>query len=339
MINKDSIVTAYDEHLTLVEWLQKVETALDNAVLTNLGIAKLSDQGNVATYQVTATFADNTTIVSDTFTLPSTNIVTAFSNLTALVNEFDDRITDNTNDVASIINIIDIGNDKIKASTLQNSINGSDGVIVDVDATNDKLEIHLSAELQAKLARVLLTPSSAPTTRKVVTIDTNGAQDNVDGTELTTLMSNIVDSQGRKRFVEGTFTNLSSIEVTEKYNKWSLCGSHLMCVIAVLIPAGTFKLSQLLFKMANYPSWLNNKLIAITATDPSNWGYVSFVKGTIVNTAWGAIPTETTPFVWDKGNVEGHGFAMYIKGMSSEDITITEAKIIRVQFDFVIDTD
>lgn len=339
MINKDSIVTAYDEHLTLVEWLQKVEKALDNAVLINLGIAKLSDQGNIATYQVTATFADNTTIVSNTFTLPSTNIVTAFDNLTVLVNDFDTRITDNTNDVASIIDIIDIGNDKIKASTLQNSINNSDEVIVDIDETNDKLEIHLSDELQAKLARVLLKPSSAPTTRKVVTIDTNGAQDNVDGTELTTLMGNIVDSNGNKRFVEGTFTNLSSIEVTEKYNKWSLCGTHLMGVIAVLIPAGTFKLSQLLFKMSNYPSWLNSKLVAINATNPSNWGSVSFVKGTIVNTAWGAIPTETTPFVWQKGDVENHGFGNYINGVSSADITITEAKIIRVQFDFVIDTD
>ena len=102
MINKDSIVTAYDEHLTLVEWLQKVENALNNAVLTNLGIAKLNDKNNVATYQVTATFADNTTIVSDTFTLPSTDIVTAFGNLTTLVNGFDTRINHNTADIANL---------------------------------------------------------------------------------------------------------------------------------------------------------------------------------------------------------------------------------------------
>lgn len=109
MINKDSIVTAYDEHLTLVEWLQKVENALNNAVLTNLGIAKLSDKDNVATYQVTATFADNTTIVSDTFTLPSTDIVTAFSNLTALVNGFDTRITQNTADIDNVKSSVNTG--------------------------------------------------------------------------------------------------------------------------------------------------------------------------------------------------------------------------------------
>lgn len=102
MINKDSIVTAYDEHLTLVEWLQKVENALNNAVLTNLGIAKLSDKNNIATYQVTATFADNTTIVSNTFTLPSTDIVTAFKNLTTLVSGFDTRINRNTADIVNL---------------------------------------------------------------------------------------------------------------------------------------------------------------------------------------------------------------------------------------------
>jgi hypothetical protein len=109
MINKDSIVTAYDEHLTLVEWLQKVETALNNAVLTNLGIAKLSDKDNVATYQVTAIFADNTTIISDTFTLPSTDIVTAFSNLTTLVNGFDSRITQNTADIDNVKSSVNTG--------------------------------------------------------------------------------------------------------------------------------------------------------------------------------------------------------------------------------------
>lgn len=117
MINKDSIVTAYDEHLTLVEWLQKVEAALNNAVLTNLGIAKLSDQNNVATYQVTATFADNTTIVSNAFTLPSTDIVTAFRNLTTLVNGFDTRITQNMADIAKNTADIEKKQDTITSST------------------------------------------------------------------------------------------------------------------------------------------------------------------------------------------------------------------------------
>lgn len=55
-------------------------------------------------------------------------------------------IAKNTNNVASILTLIDIDNAKINPSTLENSIDGSDDVIVDVN--NDKLAIHLSDELQ-----------------------------------------------------------------------------------------------------------------------------------------------------------------------------------------------
>lgn len=324
MINNDSIVTAYDEHLTLVEWLQKVEKALDNAVLTNLGIAKLSDQGNVATYQVTATFADNTTIVSNAFTLPSTNIVTAFDNLTALVNGFDDRITDNTNDVASIIDIIDIGNDKIKASTLQNSINGSDEVIVDIDATNEKLEIHLSAELQAKLARVLLKPSSAPTTRKVVTIDTNGAQDNIDPTELPALMNNIVDSQGNKRFVEGDIT-MNIIEgITQTYGKWSLSGTHLMIVFAGTFENGVSLPVNIDLVSFTLPTWILNKIIPV-------WG--NFY-----------IENKNTPCYADDWSSQSVSMVLRKVGdridiRSTSAVNFTAKRNFHIQYDLLIDND
>lgn len=324
MINNDSIVTAYDEHLTLVEWLQKVEKALDNAVLTNLGIAKLSDQGNIATYQVTATFADNTTIVSNTFTLPSTNIVTAFDNLTALVNNFDTRITDNTNDVASIIDIIDIGNDKIKASTLQNSINGSDEVIVDIDATNDKLEIHLSAELQAKLARVLLKPSSAPSTRKVVTIDTNGAQDNVDGTELTTLMTNIVDSQGNKRFIEGNGVAVTAVDgLTLTYNKWSLSGSHIMFVLVGTFANATELAINTDLVSFTLPTWLLNKIIPV-------WGI------NIENKTFSAYANDWS---FQNGIVALRKIDNKIFIRATSAVTFTAERSFRIQFDLLIDSE
>ena len=332
MINKKSVATAYDEHLTLVEWLQAVENALDNAVLTNLGIAKLSDHGNVATYRVTATFADNTTIVSDTFTLPSTDIVTAFNDLTALVNGFDDRITDNTNDVASIIDIIDIGNDKIKASTLQNSINGSDEVIVDIDETNDKLEIHLSDELQAKLARVLLKPSSAPSTRKVVTIDTNGAQDNVDGTELTTLMDNIVDSHGNKRFVEG---NISlSLALDNSYNlvygKWSLSGTHLMIVLAVKCTTNNSILAGAWFNETTFmPNYIYNKIYSSSVIVGGTRNLVSINQPLAIRNS--AI-INGPKFFLQKSNGG-------LQIVSFDDFTFSTDDYLRIQFDLLIDSE
>ena len=69
MINNDSVVTAYDEHLTLVEWLQKIEKLLANGGLKSTA---LNDKGN-ATFSLTLTFNDDTTITSPDMTLTSVN--------------------------------------------------------------------------------------------------------------------------------------------------------------------------------------------------------------------------------------------------------------------------
>ena len=69
MINNDSVVTAYDEHLTLVEWLQKVEVLLKNGGLKE---TTLNDKGN-ATFSLTLVFNDGSKIESNAMTLKSVN--------------------------------------------------------------------------------------------------------------------------------------------------------------------------------------------------------------------------------------------------------------------------
>jgi hypothetical protein len=81
MINNDSVVTAYDEHLTLVEWLQKVEVLLKNGGLKE---TTLNDKGN-ATFSLTLTFNDGTKLESNAMTLTSVNEALASVN-TALTN-------------------------------------------------------------------------------------------------------------------------------------------------------------------------------------------------------------------------------------------------------------
>ena len=81
MINNDSVVTAYDEHLTLVEWLQKVEVLLKNGGLKE---TTLNDKGN-ATFSLTLTFNDGSKIESNAMTLKSVNEA-----LTALNSDFED---------------------------------------------------------------------------------------------------------------------------------------------------------------------------------------------------------------------------------------------------------
>lgn len=61
MINKQTIISAYDEKLTLVQWLKLVNKALDEAVLKNVEIAQ---RGN-ATFVFVFTFQDGTKLESN----------------------------------------------------------------------------------------------------------------------------------------------------------------------------------------------------------------------------------------------------------------------------------
>ena len=95
MINNDSIVTAYDEHLTLVEWLQKVEVLLKNGGLKE---TILNDKGN-ATFSLTLVFNDGTKLESNAMTLKSVNealtsVNTALRNLTLDLGTATHRIDD-----------------------------------------------------------------------------------------------------------------------------------------------------------------------------------------------------------------------------------------------------
>ena len=95
MINNDSVVTAYDEHLTLVEWLQKVEVLLKNSGLKE---TILNDKGN-ATFSLTLVFNDGSKIESNAMTLTSVNtaltsVNTALRNLTLDLDTATQRIDD-----------------------------------------------------------------------------------------------------------------------------------------------------------------------------------------------------------------------------------------------------
>lgn len=95
MINNDSVVTAYDEHLTLVEWLQKVEVLLKNGGLKE---TTLNDKGN-ATFSLTLVFNDGSKIESNAMTLASVNtaltsVNTALTNLSLDLTTATQRIDD-----------------------------------------------------------------------------------------------------------------------------------------------------------------------------------------------------------------------------------------------------
>lgn len=66
MINKDTILSVYDDKLTLQEWLAEVKDALENAVLTS---AEIVDEGTNY-YHFVFTFEDDSTITTSSFEMP-----------------------------------------------------------------------------------------------------------------------------------------------------------------------------------------------------------------------------------------------------------------------------
>lgn len=179
----------------------------------------------------------------------------------------------------------------------------------------------------------LALPTTAPATRKVVTIDTNGAQDNVDPTELPTLMSNIVDSHGNKRFIEGDINltqQFSNLGITKLYGKWSLSGTHLMIVIAINIPANVTTPVNGIICIINFPGYIKDKLIGL-------WDTTLDIKNFMVRnaTAWylnsGLNLKDVTMYTLSDGRI--------VIQTSASRITTEVQSTCRIQFDFLIDSD
>lgn len=55
-------------------------------------------------------------------------------------------------------------------------LKGSESIVIDVDESGDFIDIHLDADIAAKLGRVLVTPMSAPASVSLVAVDTSNAQ-------------------------------------------------------------------------------------------------------------------------------------------------------------------
>lgn len=93
-----------------------------------------------------------------------------------------------------------------------------------------------------------------------------------------TNIQDIVDSIGRKRFIEGDIDLIGTPEgITKSYGKWALSGTHLLIVLAGEIANETVITSGLYAKLTNLPQWIFEKIIPIfeTSVDRSNvtlWG-------------------------------------------------------------------
>lgn len=74
-------------------------------------------------------------------------------------------------------------------------------------------------------------------------------------------LANIVDEEGHNRFIEGDIDSTSLPNLTLKYGKWSLSGTHLMIVLALEVPSGTT--TAVINKEIKLPQWVIDKIVPV----------------------------------------------------------------------------
>lgn len=190
MILKDTILSAFTDRGTLLKWLKKVETALRDSILTDISIDQISE----TQVKFKFTFENGDFVESPVITLPrgekgdkgdkgDTGATGAsgvgFDNTSNIEqNTGTPTLTTETNGlkVGATFKITADGEVFEIPSTMRIPIKGSESVIIDVGEDGTTFNIHLDANIAAKLSHVLVTPESAPPATSIVAVDNTNAQ-------------------------------------------------------------------------------------------------------------------------------------------------------------------
>ena len=210
-----------------------------------------------------------------------------------------------------------------------NIVVGEGGTIaIDTALSESSTNAVQNKVVTAALGTKLALPTTAPATRKVVTIGNNGAQDNVDPTELTTLMANIVDSQGHKRFIEGDIA-INSSAFNKDFAKWSLSGTHLMCrFVGSIVEEFKFKYGWFGY-FGNLPKWIYDKIYGSPLSTDENM--------LIVDTKKVLVGDNDIPFALMK-RLGTNNLALATGNTTGIDSSFIGKRLV-LQFDLLIDSE
>lgn len=188
MFNIDTILSSFDCKGTLLKWLKKIVTLLENESLTDVQIKSVAD----GKAQLILTFEDGSIQASNIFDLPQgpTGATGAqgpkgdtgdgFNTLDKMIVSYADKVISVADgfqiDIATQFKTI-VGDLLATASgTFTLPIEGTGTIICDVDETNKKINIHLDAAYKNKIDHALQLPTTAPTATQLVGVGTNNAQ-------------------------------------------------------------------------------------------------------------------------------------------------------------------
>ena len=133
MININTIISSFDEEGTLLKWLKKVEDALKNASLKTVETVSIDD----TRYQLKFVFADDTFLLSPTITSP----------------KGDKGDKGDTGPQGPVGPQGPAGKDAtITAESINDVIEGSTDIVVDMNETNDKVVVRLDDTFKNEIA-------------------------------------------------------------------------------------------------------------------------------------------------------------------------------------------
>lgn len=154
-------------------------------------------------------------------------------------------------------------------------------------------------------------------------LEVDGTKYKVGGGSGTITLDDIVDKNGNKRFVEGNGT-LGSIDgLTSTYCKWSLSGTHLMCVLSATLSANKTLPAKILATFI-VPDYIGRKIIP-------TWGNHVEIIEPYIKTNEGSGGTMSVWVDYDNNNIKFNLLAQVAS--ASKD------RYFRIQFDLLIDTD
>lgn len=173
IINKETIISAFDDKMTLLQWLKKLEKVLDTSTLTNIKTIKVAN----TQYKIVLEFEDGTKFESEIIQLQSEIAGIQLDNGHLIFTLMNGETID-----AGLIDVSNLGNTTIYGTFEVADGDATFGANVEVDGTlkvNSTLQVGdttTNDDELAKLPRTLLTPIDTPSEQKLVGIDTANGQ-------------------------------------------------------------------------------------------------------------------------------------------------------------------
>ena len=138
-------------------------------------------------------------------------------------------------------------------------------------------------------------------------------------------LENIKDANGNLRFIEGNGIVNAVEGITIIYGKWSLSGTHLMCVVVGTVANGTvIPINTKIIDFA-IPQWVFNKILSLAGSDIERKSFILYASD---------YTTQTSNATFIKRAAAG-----YVAINISSAFTATKERNFSIQFDLLIDNE